>query len=180
MAAFFVPNPEIPGAMGVVVELKKNNRYFFSTGDLSGCGVAMLMKGDYAYFIHAGADGGGSVAEIETDEQRKMRRELINRDIFRMAQLLDEQPHDFVRGISQSNLRDLLIERNFEGIVLTCVDEETKKKKSSEKITMLDYDTSTYYHNMIGVANESGICVGVRTTTKAEVIDSEQYKYIRK
>lgn len=177
MDAIFVNNPSIPGVMGVRCPLMQNKRYFFSTGQLSGCGVAMLMQAEKIYFIHAGASSGGVNNAITPEERRR----LINRDIFRMAQLLSSGADNYAQGITKSELRDLLAEQNFKGVVLNCGVNEDINKSIEDPITMLEYsaEISLSFHNLIGVANAEGMCVGVRSIipNEKEVKEAAQYKY---
>lgn len=110
---YCINNPYEAGANGIKIGYE-SKRFFIASGELTGCGFAVLVKENDLYIIHAGA----ATATTDTAE---IRRGYINWDIYCMARRLSDSKFytaPVKRTISRSELYSLLKDEKFCGFLI--------------------------------------------------------------
>ncbi|MDO5351083.1 MAG: cytotoxic necrotizing factor Rho-activating domain-containing protein [Lachnospiraceae bacterium] len=110
---YCINNPREAGANGIRMAYG-NKRFFIASGELTGCGFAVLVKENDLYIIHAGA-------ATATTDTAAIRRGYINRDIYCMARRLSDSKFDTrsVEGaISCNELYSSLKDEGFYGFLI--------------------------------------------------------------
>ena len=151
----FVTNPIVPGAFAVKINEFENT--LLTSGDLTGCSVAVLKKGENVYFAHAGAGQPDMVTKGFCEQQAHRNKDLINA-ILR----LDTPDCSAInQGISIDNLYSMLLENGFSGLLVTQSDILNQKIMCNQQ-QKIYHHTYTERSNVLCLCNNELVSMGCR------------------
>lgn len=177
MHHYFVQNPEVAGAVGIIIIPNGEYRTLIASGPLTGCGFAVLIWGGNIFVIHAG--GSNDKKEELTAERRRM---MINRDIFLMANaLIDSDNYSNFFRDSDQNYRDngmtceelfcKLQQQDFKGFIYVNKDNsQLICDKTDANLAIWSYHENCLY-DVVCVINEEGNMSS--TIRKIELIEKK-------
>jgi hypothetical protein len=160
------------GAKGVKVTLGNKNMFFVS-GELSGCSVAVLRKGNDYFFVHSGAASTSFENHNEKIENKATVNKYIWKDLFNCCVCMDNRPYlytndilewdDFINGLSALGCY---------GTIISAVHKKNEEKAyitTNQRFTIINYYNSAaggdgyYTHDVIAAVNTNHLLsVGTR------------------
>lgn len=190
MRHYFVENPRDAGAVGITVpmpnSLGKAQRTMIVSGELSGCGFAVLInKGKDVLVIHAG----GATNDTQPKLQDEQRRRIINRDICLMVYALawpgdyENNPYKTMIGVDYQEFFNFLSSNYFQGFVYVQGDKDLIYFNPSNAELQFRLYNNQLIHDVVCVINEGGeLFSAIRTMDGSKVknvYENELYRNIK-
>lgn len=182
MNHYCVSNPQNAGAVGIEIIRTNEARTLIASGPLSGCGFAVLFRCNQVFVIHAGGSN-----DTKSDLPAEQRRELINRDIFLMANALSGpeqyagvQKNDV--GMTCQLLLEKIGEQRFQGFIYVAEDMEMSiSDRNVQNLVLVSYTATNLYHDVVCVMNECGnVSSALRTMDFYKIHAVHQHQLYKK
>ena len=181
MNHFCVSNPENAGAVGIEIIQTNEARTLIASGSLSGCGFAVLFRCNQVFVIHAGGSN-----DTKSDLPAEQRRELINRDIFLMANALSG-PEQYAGvqknggGMTCQQLFESINEQEFYGFIYVAKGTELCISDCDVQNLVLRSYTTALYHDVVCVMDECGnVSSALRTIDFYKIHAVHQHQLYKK